>query len=224
MSRLALTHDVQLSHGIVLRINSDTGYTIAEETNSTKQYAVRTVVNGQHAIFEVTLRTARAVTSTDGVFQCALERRFYRSYTSSIVMMCGEKPPLPDLPRVVLTPCRKNNFDASKGQLRMTENEVNCFRCRAIGYPLPRVALYRQEDMTEVTQTPDIGVSKYVNVAEGAFVESSYTFYRVQRSFEGSYCCIATGKDEVTAQHCFIIRVMSQSSSSSSRMKTKKTF
>jgi hypothetical protein len=214
-----ITAPVQLTYGILQRVHSDSNFTSPEQSGAVRQFAVRTIVNGRHAIFDVSLQMTAATAAVDGVFQCAVERQAARAYTISVVTACppnsslpAPPSPLPERPRVTLTPCRRADYDPGRTLLKMAERKTACLRCRALGYPPPSVALFRQtnwsklESAEEVTAKDDVLVHKYVNVAEGGIAEATYTFFNVQRTLKDGYCCVATTSNgDWPTQHCFSI-------------------
>lgn len=198
MSRIPLSSD-EFGVEKVMIIHKDT-QDQTEAINDTLVVGRRYVIapaagQGQSAaaaVYHIGL-SSRSVSSTAafaGVYHCRNERANERLDALFSVLQPPVQPLVPDLH---LVSCDETNYRQTglgARVLTMTAGVPTCFRCRAAGRPLPRVAVFRNED--ELVARAGVGVTKFVSVGEAWVAEATYTYHSpIPRVDDGTYSCQA---------------------------------
>ncbi len=173
----------------VINIHKET-QNYAEENGPTIMQGMREPHKHGHVTYEVRLNNKNATRNYEGVYQCSLERQFDKVYVSSFITLVSNQSPFPSYPLVDLISCERTNYDSRNNIVILSRGQETCLRCRGIGYPRPKVALYDENDR-EITTTADISVTKYINVADAGVSEATYTFRRPSPVNSGRYVCKA---------------------------------
>lgn len=163
------------------------------------------------AVYHIGLST-RSVASAAvfaGVYHCRNERANERLDALFSVLQAPVQPLVPDLH---LVSCDETNYRQTGSGARvltMTAGVPTCFRCRAAGRPLPRVAVFRNED--ELVARAGVGVTKFVSVGDAWMVEATYSYHNpIPRVDDGTYSCQANNSRRPPIAIKFRIEVKSR--------------
>jgi hypothetical protein len=175
----------------IFSIQKESQKDLAEENgNFTILRGTRKVFKHGHVIYSVNLHTTNATRFLEGIYQCQLERKYDKVYVSSLITPEGVKSPYPKFPVVDLISCEANYNDKKK-YVTFTRGRETCLRCRGAGSPQPSVALYNMYNQ-EIRESPEIGITKYINVADAGISEATYTFHNPSIMHAGRYYCKAS--------------------------------
>ena len=163
----------------------------AEENGASIMQGMRIPMRYPHVVYELKLRTQNASRAFEGVYQCALERQWDKLYVTSVITLFGNQSPFPPIPRADLVSCERTNFDKIKMMVIFNRGQETCLRCRGIGYPRPTVGIYREERELTPEGMWDVGVTKYINVADAGISEATYIFWKPAPKHGGTYSCRA---------------------------------
>lgn len=210
MSRIPLSSD-EFGVEKVMIIHKDT-QDQTEAINDTlvvgRRYAT---APGDAAVYHIGLST-RSVASAAvfaGVYHCRNERANERLDALFSVLQAPVQPLVPDLH---LVPCDETNYRQTGSGARiltMTAGVPTCFRCRAAGRPLPRVAVFRNED--ELVARAGVGVTKFVSVGDAWMAEATYSYHNpIPRVDDGTYSCQASNSRRPPIAIKFRIEVKSR--------------
>ena len=162
----------------------------AERNGLTLLQGSRRDIGRGHAVYDVKFRTKNATTFYQGVYLCALERRYDKLFLSSYVTPSGSPSPYPRYPIVDLKSCQKTNYDRLNQAVEFLRHHVTCLRCVGVGWPTPEVALYGSDNL-EILPSDILSVNKYINVADARVAEATYTFRKPDARTSGKYYCKA---------------------------------
>lgn len=164
----------------------------AEENGPSLMQGRRIPIAYGHVIYDVKMRTQNATSAYEGVYQCALERQWDKTYVSAVITIFGKQSPFPIIPRADLVSCERTNFDRGTMVIQFNREQETCIRCRGIGYPRPEVAIYREEREVTPKGSWDVGVTKYINVRDAGISEATYIFWKPLPKHRGKYSCRAS--------------------------------
>ena len=185
----AAPHNFELEFDQVISAHKETSNS-AEKNGPILLQHNRKELKGGSTIYDVKFRTKNATTLQQGVYLCAFERQYDKLFLTSYITPNGIPSPFPRFPVVDLISCQKTNYDALNYMVEFSVGQETCLRCRGVGFPMPDVGMYDPDGM-EILTSPDVTVTKYINVADARVVEATYTFRNPTPDTSGRYECKA---------------------------------
>ena len=187
-----------LDYQPVIAIHRDT-QDYAEENGHKLFQGRRSPQYGPHVKYELKVTNRNASQPFEGIYMCSLERRMDKMYVRSSLTMYGNLSPLPVVPQVDFMSCENDNYVKLEQILTLPRNRETCIRCRGIGFPQPKVGIYR--DNQEILTNKLITVSKYINVADGGVAEATYVLRDHNALQRGQHTCRAINDHGSTNIH-----------------------